>query len=195
MKKTSKAARIKKLAKAKASKEQKVTQSNTEPLPVIQWSLYPFAGTIETVGRKIALLEALERTYGIVVPACALANVHRKTYWEWKKEDPAFAEAVKDVAYAKKDFAEYQLFRLASQGVVQAVMEINKKINRDRGYGDKLEVFQGAGLSNKKTLQIPDNGRNSKSPAQLPLEIRATVIEEGVIVSEDNIQRPMSATG
>lgn len=152
----------------KAAPTKPDTKTAQEPVSYNQHDHTPLAGNPATISRKRTLLTALEKCFGIVTPACQMAGIHRDTHYVYMNEDPLYAQAVKDIAVAKKDFAEYQLFRLATQGVPQCVMEVNKKINRDRGYGDKLDIGVGLNpsIGNKKIF-IPHNGRDEKQVIEL----------------------------
>lgn len=130
------------------------------------------SGQKRTIVSKMRMLRALEKTYGIVTPATQKVGIDRTRHYEWLKTDPVYAEAVDDLVILKKDFAEHKLFELAEQGVPQCVIEVNKKVNRDRNYGDKMDLGIGLnpGTHNKKIF-IPDNGRDVKNTIDIPFEL------------------------
>lgn len=59
---------------------------------------------------------------------------------EWVRSDPRFAELIDNAKWHLKNFYEAALVRKVKQGSLPAIMMANKTINRDRGYGDKMEV-------------------------------------------------------
>lgn len=135
-------------------------------------SVTGLSGQKRTVVAKMRMLHALEKTYGIVTPAVQKVGIDRTMHYLWLKSDPVYAEAVDDLVILKKDFAEHKLFELADQGVPQCVIEVNKKVNRDRNYGDKMDLGIGLnpGTHNKKIF-IPDNGRDVKNTIDIPFEL------------------------
>ena len=67
---------------------------------------------IDKVDTKKKLLEALEKTLGIVTDACKIVGVSRQTFYVYVNDDPEFKEAVDEIADVAIDFAESKLFRL-----------------------------------------------------------------------------------
>ncbi len=66
-------------------------------------------------------------------------NISRSTFELWKS-DPPFMELFKEMEWHKKNFFEEYLVMLVKGGNPAATIFANKTFNRDRGYGDKLEV-------------------------------------------------------
>ena len=50
-----------------------------------------------TTEGKRRVLEALDKSLGIVTTACARAGVSQTQFYEWKRTDAEFAEAVKAI--------------------------------------------------------------------------------------------------
>ena len=69
---------------------------------------------------KKLLLEALERSLGIVTPACKDVGLSRETFYRFYREDDDFKKAVDDINDITLDFAENQLLKKIFQ---------SKKIN------------------------------------------------------------------
>ena len=59
--------------------------------------------------KKEAVLDALEKSLGVVTTAVKSVGVARSTFYKWLKEDEAFAKEVKDIENIALDFAESQL--------------------------------------------------------------------------------------
>ena len=70
--------------------------------------------TNETIQERIAkdkevVLDALNKSSGIVASACKAAGISRFTFYKWLKEDSDFAEKVEDIKELQKDFAEAEI--------------------------------------------------------------------------------------
>jgi hypothetical protein len=59
---------------------------------------------------KKAMIEALEKSLGIVTTATKAVGISRKTHYQWLIEDPEYKEEVEDLTNAALDFAESKLF-------------------------------------------------------------------------------------
>jgi hypothetical protein len=68
--------------------------------------------TQNTQQKKTALLEALEKSLGVVTTACKQVGIARKTYYLWLAKDKAFKDAVNDISNVALDFAESKLHNL-----------------------------------------------------------------------------------
>jgi transposase len=66
-------------------------------------------------------------------------NISRSTFELWKK-DTEFHILFKEMEWHKKNFFEEYLCKIVKGGNPAAIIFANKTYNRDRGYGDKLEV-------------------------------------------------------
>jgi|TARA_B100001094_G_scaffold332747_1_gene406223 hypothetical protein len=88
--------------------------------------------------KKQEMLIALEKSLGIITPACKAVGIARQTHYRWLEEDELYKRLVKDVQMTKRDFNESALYQLVQKGNVQATLYANR-INKDRGYSDSLE--------------------------------------------------------
>ena len=112
---------------------------------------------MERNGTKIAklnMLEALEKSLGIVTSALKLSNTAKTTYHRWINEDEAFAKAVKDVGNTALDFAESQLFKQIKNDNHSSTQFYLRRKGGDRGYGDKLDITTGGDKINKIEIEI-----------------------------------------
>lgn len=107
---------------------------------------------------KRAMIEALEKSLGIVTTACKSVNIARQTHYEWMREDEQYKEAVEGIVDIAIDFAESQLNQLMMGAKHQVVtnkgeiVEIKDAPNpssiifylktkgKKRGYVEKQEV-------------------------------------------------------
>lgn len=64
----------------------------------------------KTEQHKKAVIEALEKTLGVVTEACKQAGVGRTQFYAWLKDDPEFKAKVDEIEGVALDFAESKLF-------------------------------------------------------------------------------------
>jgi len=89
---------------------------------------------------KKTMLEALERTLGIVSTACEKAGVSRQTHYNWLKDDPEYKAAVDQIQESVIDFAESHLYKLIKEGNPAANIFYLKTKGKSRGYIERQEV-------------------------------------------------------
>ena len=98
---------------------------------------------------KLNMLEALEKSLGIVTNALKISGTAKTTYHRWIKEDEAFAKDVKEVGNTALDFAESKLFSQIKDNNHSSTQFYLKNKGRERGYGDRLDI-----TSNDETIKI-----------------------------------------
>lgn len=86
------------------------------------------------------MLEALEKSLGIVSTAAKVAGIDRSTHYLWLREDPAYKEAVEEVQDQVLDFAESHLYKLIKHGNPAANIFYLKTKGRKRGYVEHQEL-------------------------------------------------------
>ncbi len=102
---------------------------------------------------KKKLLEALERTLGIVTPACKEVGVSRDTFYRYYKEDDDFKRKVDDIHEITLDFVENQLLKKIKDGSERSILFYMKYRGKSRGYYDNSNEV----LSNEQPLFGPQN--------------------------------------
>lgn len=90
--------------------------------------------------KKEAVLDALEKSLGVVTTAVKSVGVARSTFYKWLKEDEAFAKEVKDIENIALDFAESQLHSQIKDGNTSATIFFLKCRGKKRGYIEKSEL-------------------------------------------------------
>lgn len=88
---------------------------------------------------KKALLEALEKSLGIVTTACLSVEIGRDTFYRYLKDDKDFAKAVKDIDNIALDFAESALLKNIRKGKEASIIFYMKTKGKARGYIEKTE--------------------------------------------------------
>ena len=90
--------------------------------------------------KKETILQALEKSLGVVTIACKQADVPRSTYYKWLKEDEEFAKDVKEIENIALDFAESQLHTQIKDGSTPATIFYLKTKGKKRGYVERNEL-------------------------------------------------------
>lgn len=93
-----------------------------------------------TQERKQAVIEALQKSLGIVTTACINAGVSRSQFYEWLKNDKEFAMAVEDVEDLQLDFVEGKLLQNVKDNDTQSILFYLKTKGKRRGYTERTEI-------------------------------------------------------
>lgn len=83
---------------------------------------------------KKAMIEALEKSLGIVTTACRSVGISRETHYRWLKEDKVYKKACKDIENVALDFAESCLHKQIQKGNPLSTMFYLKCKAKSRGY-------------------------------------------------------------
>ena len=89
---------------------------------------------------KKAMIEALEKSLGIVTTACKAVGIVRSTHYKWYSEDEEYKKAVNGVSDVVLDFAESQLHKQIQNGNTTATIFYLKTKGKGRGYIEKNEI-------------------------------------------------------
>ncbi len=89
---------------------------------------------------KKTMLDALERSLGIVSTACEKAGISRQTHYNWLKDDPEYKEAVRAIEERTIDFAESHLHALIKDKNPAATIFFLKTKGKNRGYVERQEI-------------------------------------------------------
>ena len=104
-----------------------------------------------------AVIEALEKSLGVVTTACKQVGIGRTQFYEWLK-DPEFkaeVDAIQDIAL---DFAESQLHQQIKGGNTAATIFYLKTKGKRRGYVERQEITGAEGLPNDIRINIIESG-------------------------------------
>ena len=96
----------------------------------------------KTEHQKKAMLEALEKSLGIVTSACRAVGIGRTTHYLWMIEDSEYRDAVNSIDDIALDFAESQLHKQIKEGEVSSTIFFLKTKGKKRGYVERQEVTQ-----------------------------------------------------
>lgn len=89
---------------------------------------------------KKAMLEALEKSLGVVTSACKSVGISRETHYRWMREDSSYKDSVDDLANVALDFAESQLHQQIKGGNPTATIFYLKTKGKNRGYIERQEI-------------------------------------------------------
>jgi len=90
--------------------------------------------------KKAAMLEALEKSLGIVSTACKMVDISRQTHYAWLKADEEYKKAVDSIQDGVLDFAESHLYKLVKEGNPAATIFFLKTKGKKRGYIERQEI-------------------------------------------------------
>ena len=110
-----------------------------------------------TEQHKKAMLDALEKSLGVVTAACKSVGVGRTTHYLWMDTDPEYKAAVEELSDVAIDFAESQLHKQIKDGNSTATIFFLKTKGKKRGYIERQEIDVSSG----KLFQIEVLGEDS----------------------------------
>lgn len=113
--------------------------------------------TTKTDILKKQMIDALEKTLGVVTLACKKVGVHRSTFYDWYNTDNDFKKEVDDINEIALDFAESKLHAQIEGENVTAIIFYLKTKGKKRGYVERSEIEYnqtGPDLSGLTTDQI-----------------------------------------
>lgn len=89
---------------------------------------------------KKAMIEALEKSLGIVTTACKSVGISRETHYRWLREDENYKQEVESLSDVAIDFAESQLHKQIKDGNSTATIFYLKTKGKKRGYIERQEI-------------------------------------------------------
>jgi len=93
----------------------------------------------KTNTNKKRVINALEKTLGVVTSACKNVDISRVTFYEWYNTDEEFKKQVDSVGDIALDFAESQLHQQIKEGIPSSTIFYLKTKGKKRGYFEKIE--------------------------------------------------------
>lgn len=90
--------------------------------------------------KKAAMLEALEKSLGIVTSAAKSVGIRRETHYAWLNDDADYKAKVESLSDVALDFAESQLHKQILAGEVASTIFFLKTKGKSRGYVERQEV-------------------------------------------------------
>ena len=90
--------------------------------------------------KKDAVVEALEKSLGVITTACRVVGINRTTFYRWLNEDKEFRSRVEDIENVAIDFAESKLHEQIADNNTSATIFYLKTKGRKRGYIETQEI-------------------------------------------------------
>lgn len=97
-------------------------------------------GRLTTARRKGAFLRALDESLGIISTACRAAKISRTTFYTWLRNDPEFAECVREIEERQIDEVEGALLSRIREADTTAIIFYLKTKGKTRGFSERLEL-------------------------------------------------------
>ena len=107
-----------------------------------------------TPNKKRAMIEALERSLGVVTTACKVVGIDRSTHYGWVKDDEDYKKAVEDTDNVVLDFAESQLHKQIKSGNATSTIFFLKTRGKKRGYIEGIDVTSGGDKINGTPMMV-----------------------------------------
>ncbi|MFQ5786721.1 MAG: hypothetical protein ACE5H1_01945 [Thermodesulfobacteriota bacterium] len=111
---------------------------------------------------KKAVIEALEKSLGVVTTACKKAGVGRTQFYNWLQADQKFKQAVDEMKNVALDFAESKLFENINKNREASVIFYLKTQGKSRGYIERQEVTGANGNALITSMNFTVKGTKSK---------------------------------
>lgn len=89
--------------------------------------------------QKKAMIDALEKSLGIVTTAARIVGINRSTHYDWLEKDEEYRKAVNDISEMTIDFAESQLHKQIKEGNQSSTIFYLKTKGKHRGYVERVE--------------------------------------------------------
>jgi hypothetical protein len=106
--------------------------------------------------KKRAMIEALEKSLGIVTTAAKLVGIDRTTHYKWMESDPEYKLAVESISDVALDFAESKLHNSIEKGSDTAVIFYLKTKGKKRGYIERQEIDHSGEVKKTVIIEWPD---------------------------------------
>jgi uncharacterized protein len=106
--------------------------------------------------QKRAMIQALEKSMGIVTNAAKIVGINRVTHYKWLQDDVEYRSQVEDIENMAIDFAESKLHTQIDKCDTTAIIFFLKTKGKKRGYVEKSEM-EHMGRIIVKTLNEDDN--------------------------------------
>ena len=106
------------------------------------------ASKTQTDTQKKAMIQAMEKSLGIVTTACRNVGIARDTHYRWMRDDDSYRASIESIEGMTLDLAESKLHEEILQGNTAAIIFFLKTKGKKRGYVEKQEV--------ETTIKAPD---------------------------------------
>lgn len=104
------------------------------------------------------MIEAMEKSFGVVTTACKAAGIGRTAYYRWMNEDAEFKSAIDslDCGNIALDFAESKLYKHINDNDKTSLIFYLKTKGKHRGYVERYEHTGAEGRPIELVINAPD---------------------------------------
>jgi hypothetical protein len=96
--------------------------------------------------RQELFIHALVSSNFDLSTACRIVGISKNTLEFWRRNDLEFLQLIEEIQWHKKNFFEHALMDLVEFRNPAAVMFVNRTMNADRGYTEKLQLEHSGGI-------------------------------------------------
>ena len=129
------------------------------------WMMHPISSREKAVGsdrsaqlfdmsnvdtKKKLMLEALEKSLGIITTACKAVGISRASHYQYMENDPEYAAKVNELTEVQLDFVESKLIERINKGDTVAIIFYLNNKGKSRGYNRYNE-------EKRESIQWPSN--------------------------------------
>ena len=107
------------------------------------------------------MLEALEKTLGVVTTAAKMVGIERTTHYKWMESDNDYKEKVQDLQDVVLDFAESALHKMIENHNPAATLFLLKTKGKKRGYIERQEIEHSSDVETDITFEIHKREKNT----------------------------------
>ena len=107
-----------------------------------------------TALKKKAMIEALEKTLGVVTTAAKMVGIERTTHYKWMENDAEYKANVDDVQNVVLDFAESALHKMVENHNPAATLFLLKTKGKKRGYIERQEIEHSSNVETDITFEV-----------------------------------------
>jgi hypothetical protein len=97
---------------------------------------------------KQAMVQAMEKSLGIVTTACKSVGISRDSHYRWMRDDEEYRAQIESIESMALDLAESKLHEQILEGNTACIIFFLKTKGKRRGYVEKQEV--------ETTIKAPD---------------------------------------
>lgn len=112
---------------------------------------------------KQRMLKALEKSFGIVTPACKKAKIERTIFYRWLERDAKFAKKVASINELQLDFSESKLMENVKIGKEKSIIFHLKTKGKKRGYIEKSQLEMSGEMTAHHELSETDKNLIEKA--------------------------------
>jgi hypothetical protein len=116
-----------------------------------------------TALKKRAMIEALEKTLGVVTTAAKMVGIERTTHYKWMENDADYKANVDDVQNVVLDFAESALHKMVENHNPAATLFLLKTKGKKRGYIERQEIEHTSNVETDVTFEIHKRKENAQN--------------------------------